>query len=146
MTAAVGCSACAHVGAQDCLAAAETQMEMNRYAGDEYKKADAELNRIYKQIQTVYSDDRIFLSKLRDSQRAWIRFRDAELAMLYPRGEGVSDYGSIGSMCRSMFLEKMTRERVAALRAWLTGAAEGDVCSGSIGSAQKLLPSNERDK
>ena len=113
--------------------AAATQTEMNQCQESSYRAADEELNRVYQRLLSAYSNDSVFIGKLREAQRAWIRFRDAELAMKYPPRNGQpADYGSMGSFCLSEYLEKMTYERIATLRQWLNGAEEGDVCSGSI--------------
>ena len=41
--------------------------------------ADKSLNASYKQIKKLYASDLQFLAKLTASQRAWLKFRDAEL-------------------------------------------------------------------
>ncbi|MBA4132558.1 MAG: hypothetical protein C0519_14180 [Hyphomicrobium sp.] len=70
----------------DCTEAMST-MEMNACAGAEFEKADAELNRVYKDaiasIPEMATDEQPFdkaswEEALRASQRAWIAFRDAE--------------------------------------------------------------------
>lgn len=35
-------------------------------------------------------------------------------------------------MCVSMYLEKLTRERIKTLKEWINGVEEGDVCIGSV--------------
>jgi uncharacterized protein YecT (DUF1311 family) len=106
---------------------------MSQCAGGDFGAADAALNRVYKKVLEVYSDDLVFLSKLKEAQRSWIKFRDAELAMMYPpHDEDPMYYGSSGSMCKTMYLERLTLERMATLKRWLKGTPEGDVCSGSI--------------
>lgn len=114
-----------------------TQTEMNQCQEASYRTADEELNRVYQSLLSAYRNDPEFVGKLREAQRAWIRFRDAELAMKYPPRTGQpADYGSMGSFCLSEYLEKMTHERIATLRQWLNGAEEGDICSGSIKPSQ----------
>ena len=109
----------------------QTQAEMNKEAAINYKKADAELNKVYQQIMKEYADDPTFLDALRSSQRNWITFRDSELKMKYPDREP-GWYGSIQPMCDSYYLAELTNERTAKLRAWLTGTEEGDVCAGTV--------------
>jgi uncharacterized protein YecT (DUF1311 family) len=72
-------------------AASQTQAEMKAAASQSYQEADQELNAVYKQILTLYKTDTTFIANLKESQRIWIRFRDAELAMLYPDRETGSD-------------------------------------------------------
>jgi uncharacterized protein YecT (DUF1311 family) len=109
----------------------QTQAEMNREANESYKKADKELNYIYKTILTEYKSDTVFINNLKTSQRIWITFRDAELKVKYPETDPIF-YGSIFPLCVSIYLEKLTRERIASLKVWLKGVEEGDACSGSL--------------
>jgi uncharacterized protein YecT (DUF1311 family) len=109
----------------------QSQMEMNQQAAEAYKKADTELNTIYQKILKDYSADKEFIKNLKASQRIWISFRDAELKMKYPDRKEPMYYGSIHPMCVSLYLEKLTLDRVATLKLWSEGAEEGDGCAGS---------------
>jgi uncharacterized protein YecT (DUF1311 family) len=112
-------------------AVAQSQTDMNADAGTEYAKADAELNRVYRKILVEYKADPQFLSKLKDSQRVWISFRDAEINAIFPSANK-DDYGSVYPMCRSNWLATLTSQRTKELHRWLDGVEEGDVCCGSI--------------
>jgi Uncharacterized protein conserved in bacteria len=114
-------------------AAAQTQAEMNDQACGAYKQADAKLNTVYKQILAKYKSDTTFLASLRTAQRAWIAFRDAHLASVYPEKDTQTAYGSIYPVCACGVLTDLTEARVAQLQVWLDGVEEGDVCSGSVG-------------
>lgn len=46
--------------------------------------------------------------------------------------KGANYYGSIHPMCEANYLAELTEERTNKLRTWLTGAPEGDACSGSV--------------
>jgi uncharacterized protein YecT (DUF1311 family) len=106
---------------------------MNKEAANAFRKADKELNEIYQKILVEYKTDTVFVKNLKQSQRFWIQFRDAELAMKYPeREEGY--YGSVHPMCVAMYLTQLTEERIKILRIWLDGIEEGDVCCGSVKS------------
>jgi uncharacterized protein YecT (DUF1311 family) len=109
---------------------AQTQAELNRDAGATYKNADAEMNRTYKQILDKYQRDTVFIEKLKTAQRAWIKFRDADLESLYP--DAPSAYGSVNPMCRCIALAELTKQRTKSLKRWIDGVEEGDVCAGSI--------------
>lgn len=109
----------------------QTQAEMNKEAATDYRKADAELNKVYQQIMEEYADDPTFLAALRTSQRNWITFRDSELKMKYPEREP-GWYGSIQPMCVSYYLAELTNERTTKLRTWLIGTEEGDACVGTV--------------
>ncbi|WP_312981443.1 lysozyme inhibitor LprI family protein [Atlantibacter sp.] len=105
--------------AQDCEKAA-TQMELNQCAGEEYKKADGELNAAYKKVFTRASKEQQDL--LKQSQNAWIKVRDADCNFIASGVEG----GSIQPMIFSQCLADKTRERTAYLDSLLQ-CEEGDL-------------------
>ena len=105
---------------------------MNREACDRYTKADAELNTTYQQVLRDYKADALFLGKIRSAQRVWITYRDAQLAALYPAADSQREYGSVYPACRCAALAEVTRKRTEELQRWTGGAAEGDICAGSI--------------
>jgi len=110
---------------------AQTQAEMNLEAGNAYKKADKELNEVYKKILQEYKSDSVFIKNLKASQRIWVSFRDAELKMKYPdREDGY--YGTIHPLCILNYLEQLTKDRIKTLKVWLDGLEEGEVCGGSV--------------
>ena len=115
-----------------CFDKATTQLESNECAGKEYEKADAELNRVYKAILEKYKADPLFLEKLRAAQRAWLAYRDAEIAAKYPHADEPRYYGSIFPMCDALYRAQLTQERTRKLREWLDGGEEGDACGGSV--------------
>jgi uncharacterized protein YecT (DUF1311 family) len=101
-------------------------------AGADYNAADAELNRVYNQVLKTYSSDHEFIEKLRESQRAWIKFRDAQLEALYPKADKRGEYGSEYPTCAADALAELTVARTKQLQRWLDGVEEGDVCAGSV--------------
>jgi uncharacterized protein YecT (DUF1311 family) len=113
------------IGASD-----QTQFEMNQEACGKYKKADAELNRVYQQVLRDYAGEKTFIQKMKVAQRAWMAFRDAHLDSIYPDPDPRT-YGSVNPMCRCQILGWLTEERLKMLREWADGVQEGDVCIGS---------------
>lgn len=109
---------------------AQTQMQLNKEACDDYKKADVEMNGAYQTILREYRVERSFVAALRKAQLSWIRYRDAHVESIYP-GDA-SQYGSINPMCRCTQLATITRERTKILNQWVEGVEEGDVCAGSM--------------
>ena len=110
----------------------DSQSGLNKCALQNVNKAESELNQTVKKIQEMYADDPVFLDKLKESQKQWIKFRHAEFAMMYPPNRDIS--GSVTPMCEQLYLEKLINDRIATLKQWLKGVDnDGDVCgSGSI--------------
>jgi len=108
---------------------AQSQATMNQDAGAAYQKADKELNDVYQRILKEYREDTVFIDKLKDAQRLWVQFRDAEVAMKYP---DTKNYRSAVPMCWNLYLTELTKERTKKLNVWITGIEEGDVCAGSV--------------
>jgi uncharacterized protein YecT (DUF1311 family) len=115
-----------------CYDTAKTQFELNECASRELKKADDELNRVYKEILKRNAKDPVFLDRLKSAQRAWLSFRDAELEAIFPDPEKQIAYGSSYPMCYSIWETKFTIQRTQQLRRWLVGTDEGEVCVGSL--------------
>ncbi len=107
----------------------QTQTDMNQQAGNQYQRADKELNIVYQKILKEYAKQRVFIAKLKTAQRLWVQLRDAELEARYPEP---NQYGSALPTCRALYLKEMTQQRTKFLRTWLTGIPEGDVCNGSV--------------
>ena len=110
----------------------QTQAELNKTACDNYKRADADLNRVYQQIFREYKADTLFLEKLKVAQRAWLSYRDAQIEALYPAPDPQLAYGSVHPMCRCEALKELTLRRRGELARWVKGVQEGEVCAGSI--------------
>jgi uncharacterized protein YecT (DUF1311 family) len=109
---------------------AQTQIQLNKEACDEYKKTDTEMNDVYRRINRDYRQHADFIAALKKAQLAWIRYRDAHLESIFPGDP--SQYGSISMMCRCANLAEITKERTHALKRWVDGVEEGDVCAGSV--------------
>lgn len=129
-TPAAASSATSASASDPCMDHAQTQAAMNGCAMKSLDTANRELNQVYQQVLLKYAKDTVFVTKLKTAQRAWLAFRDAELAARFPSSDK-SNYGSIYPMCADGELEAMTRKRTEELRAWLKGTQEGDVCAGS---------------
>jgi uncharacterized protein YecT (DUF1311 family) len=113
-----------------CMDHAQSQADMTGCAMKSLDAADKELNQVYQQVLRKYAKNTVFIAKLKTAQKAWLAFRDAELAARYPDSDK-SNYGSVYPMCADNELEALTRKRIEELRGWLKGTQEGDVCAGS---------------
>ncbi|WP_310392798.1 lysozyme inhibitor LprI family protein [Hymenobacter sp.] len=112
-------------------ARAQTQAALTTQACDELTSADQELNRLYQKARQLYAGQAAFLAALKTSQVAWVRFRDAQAAALYPPPPA-GTAGSAAPQCRCRAVAALTTARNAQLQAWVAGQEEGDVCAGSI--------------
>lgn len=113
-----------------CYEAATNNMETKACASQGLDNADAELDRVYKEIMERIKDDPKAVETLKASQRKWLEFRIAEMAAIFPHHdeEPQAHYGSSFPMCWSLQLTRLTKDRVKQLRIWLD-REEGDVCA-----------------
>lgn len=73
-------------------------------------REDKRLNEVYRKLLVTLSADEA--NKLKSSQRAWVTFRDADVALVVGHyGEG----GSLGRSIASMRAFQLTRDRVKDL-------------------------------
>jgi uncharacterized protein YecT (DUF1311 family) len=109
---------------EDCWSGANTQSAMNLCAEKEYQAADAELNRVYQAVIALGNDE--FKRLVREAQRAWLKYRDAHVASIYPPGY---HYATKRPMCEKLLLMRMTRERTVELRRFLPDHIDEDICN-----------------
>lgn len=109
------------VAADECEEAMD-QATMNACAEQSFKKADGELNRLYRQIEKRLADDQNTKRLLVAAQRAWIAFRDAECTFSSSGAAEGSIYPMIVTQCR----DELTRHRVDDFKSYLS-CKEGDL-------------------
>ena len=113
----------------------QSQLDMNIVTATEYKTADLKMNIIYNEILKKYAKNTLLIKNLKNAQRKWLHFRDAQLAMKFPkRSRGF--YGSVLPMCEAHYLAELTQDRNRQLEEWLKPLTEGEVCSGSLGEIE----------
>ncbi|MEJ0063191.1 MAG: lysozyme inhibitor LprI family protein [Alphaproteobacteria bacterium] len=95
--------------AVDC-ASPMTQADMTQCALEDWKKADAELNAVYKKLMKKISP--AGQKELRAVQRAWIAYRDRQCAF---NNLGTVN-GSVHPMLISQCTSDLTREQIKILR------------------------------
>jgi len=94
-------------------AAAQTQAQLNAQAGAAYTRADAAMNREWRATQAyMRGEGARFAARLLDSQRAWLKFRDAQCAIEGAETEG----GSMQPMQIASCKARLTNERTVQLR------------------------------
>ncbi len=137
----------AETSSQKCWdkAAAGGQSDLNQCALQDYQTDDLQLNAVYQAIEQKYQENPAFLVKLKLAQEAWIKYRDAELAMMYPPepddnpdDDYLTHYGSSYPMCKSMYLDGLTQNRIKELKQWLNVPKNSYTCMGSIGDTRAL--------
>jgi uncharacterized protein YecT (DUF1311 family) len=106
--------------AEDC-ANAPTQGAANACAARELAAVDARLNASYNQVVGRLKAEPAARAALLESQRAWIRFRDAECAFATVNGGG-SVLPFLDARCRA----RLTEDRLRQLRDYLA-CGEGDL-------------------
>jgi uncharacterized protein YecT (DUF1311 family) len=87
-----------------------SQAEASRCAYEEYKAADAELNKIYGRLAGVLdAEDK---ASLKESELAWIKYRDSACVFESSQYKG----GTMRPMIESFCLARVTKARTAELK------------------------------
>ena len=86
------------------------QLELNECAEKEYQAADAALNKVYGQLMSKLDDS--FKAKLKESELAWIKFRDANCEFVAFEVDDGQAYPMVYSGC----LRAMTIDRTKELK------------------------------
>ena len=97
--------------ATTCFDREMSQMGMNRCAAEEYERADKKLNAAWAKAKDWAKDDRQSARLLLESQRSWIKYRDAHCAMVADENRG----GSIVPLVELLCMTGLTRDRTEAL-------------------------------
>jgi uncharacterized protein YecT (DUF1311 family) len=108
--------------ADECDNAQGSQAELNACYDKVHKKSDAELNKLYKEVEARLKDNADRKKLLVTAQRAWVAFRDAECGFQ----SSASAEGSVGPMIQSMCLDTQTKGRIEELKSYLK-CEEGDL-------------------
>jgi uncharacterized protein YecT (DUF1311 family) len=87
---------------------AQTQADMNICWGNEYKKADAALNKTYQQLAAKLDDDE--KTQLKNAENAWLKYRDANCEFVADQYKGGSIRPMIEAMCRADVTSNRTTE------------------------------------
>ena len=108
----------------------KTQLDLNTAAGQSFLAADKELNERWKQVLAANAADPKLTARLKTAQKAWLAFRDAQVAALYG-----DEFFSARPLCEATVKEQLTRERSAYLKSLLE-VVEGDVCAATAAPAK----------
>jgi len=112
----------------ECDKTAKTQADLNECARRDDASADEELKRTYQELLKRVVSDPIATKKIEAAQQAWITFREAQSAAVYP-AEDKREYGSVFPMCANLLRADLIRQRTKMLKEMMKKAVEGDVCA-----------------
>ncbi|MBI2297753.1 MAG: DUF1311 domain-containing protein [Armatimonadetes bacterium] len=93
---------------------AQSQQEMNQQAWRDAEAADRKLNEVYRKLLPLLPD-KVATDKLREAQRAWVRFRDLECRFA---GDEMRD-GSAEPLLRAGCQKQLTEERTKQLEDYI---------------------------
>ncbi len=127
----------------DCDKTAQTQADLTECSSTDYKAADDELDATYQRLLQKAAADRVALQQITSAQKAWIAFRDAQIAALYPAEDKQKEYGTVFPMCANLALADLTRQRTKMLRQ-MSNRVEGDVCSSGVLYPEADMDAQER--
>lgn len=102
-----------------CMEAATTQAAMNRCAGEEAKRVNAQLNVTYRQVLDAAKGNVLALAKIRKAERTWVTYRNEYMEAVYPAKGKQANYGSMYPMNADLVLADLTRAHVQALKTLL---------------------------
>ena len=105
---------------KECVDKAQAQSELNKCASDEAARADTELDAAYKKLLAKIAGDSLAIAKVREAEKAWLRYRDAYIEAMYPAQDKQLAYGTEYPMDVNLLRAKLTREDLAALMYLLT--------------------------
>jgi uncharacterized protein YecT (DUF1311 family) len=89
---------------------AMTQTDMNICWGNEYKKADASLNKTYQELVAMLDEEQ--KTQLKTAETAWIKYRDTHCEFVADQYKG----GSIRPMIAAICLADVTGNRTTELK------------------------------
>lgn len=89
---------------------AMTQADMNICWGNEYKKADAALNKTYQELAAMLDEEE--KGQLKTAETAWLKYRDTNCDFVADQYKG----GSIRPMIAAICLADVTNNRTTELK------------------------------
>lgn len=101
--------------AKDC-SQEENSIQIIACHEDRYLAADQELNAVYKEIMKSLSPDA--REKFKQAQRAWLKYRDASIALI---SEIEKESGSYGGVVIANYKAKIVEKRVLELKHVFSG-------------------------
>ena len=125
----------------------QSQMQMNREAGQALEKADTKLNASYKKIMVSKEVEEEAKKNLRIAQRAWLQFVEAQINTIFPVKEGENPrdlYGSMYALDYASTKTKLVKTRIQQLEQILPSDSQ-DGTGSSNKAALKELSQTRKD-
>lgn len=94
----------------------KTQLELNKCANEEAKRADAELDALYRELLSQPENDSVAVAKIEALRKAWVAYRDAYIEARYPAEDKQAAYGTIYPMEVALLRADLTRKHIADVR------------------------------
>jgi uncharacterized protein YecT (DUF1311 family) len=104
------------------------QIQMDRCARQQFEHADRQLNETYTRVIQKFSVTPSTIKRIHAAQRAWIRFRDAEIEALFPSANREL-HGTVYPMCRWLELLRLTRARTVELSSMIAVKNDDSACT-----------------
>jgi uncharacterized protein YecT (DUF1311 family) len=87
----------------------ETTYEMKQCAAKQYRQADDELNKVYRQLMSKL-DDEGHKTALKTAQQAWLKYRDTNCDFESYLNRGGSIYSVVVTSCMTSMTTARTKE------------------------------------
>ena len=100
-----------------CMSDAASTFDMNQCSGDAITKMDTLLNELYKELMGKMTPEKQAL--LKDAQRKWLAFRDAERKLSYDLDPAAG--GTLQSVNANNFAYNILKQRVLDFEKYLDG-------------------------
>ena len=102
---------------------ATTQTAMNICASQEAGRIDAELDKVYRKLLSRSANQPEAVVKIKAAEKAWISYRDAYVAAMFPAEDKQAEYGSVYPMEVDHLRAKLAQQHIEALRDLLEQSA-----------------------
>jgi len=103
---------------------AHAQAELDSCASDEAKRADSELNSVYQQLLAKAKSTPGATEKVKAAEKAWLQFRDAYIAAMFPADDKQMNYGTMYPMEVDLEIASLAREQTRRIKILISEGAE----------------------
>jgi len=89
---------------------------MDHCASDEAARADSELNSVYQRLLSKAERVPGASEKIKDFEKAWIKYRDAYIEAMYPEEDKQAAYGTVYPMEVDLLIATLTRKHTEEIQ------------------------------